>query len=1471
MADIYYNRFVPSIGTPANCVLSVVGTTGSTSYKYQIAAYNWNGETLSCTALTKTTGNATLSIVNYNHLEWDVVPGAFGYCIYGRITGSTYGLLYKSQSSDFTVISPTVLGWDDQGQDTPDNSIQPATEDTTGRQQWDGLLFRANKSVQSAELNETQAINDFYMNNFGKAFFREGSVIKGCSPLVLSDLVTVVIPEGEVYIVGKIRYIDGGTVTITGTGAEVIGLLVTEVIETEVEDPALNDPAVGAYNYGKDSAHRKSYTFQWVVGNSDAVKVFDVSNGAVIVASSDTDYAQLNKLLATRTFEESGNYVVDSTVILIKEHESDDAKLGVSVDALRAYVQGYRIERTKGAVFDLNKARDTKNVPEEQFIKNASNFIYELANNFVKDFNQCFATIGGNGTFTKGSLDGTDLIHDGLVSLVDVSQGGTTYTVDVDYRMLGYSIKWLNGEDQPVSGTSYVVVYTYRAALTKGTRVKTTVTNEAVTRGAPNTADDLANIDIIDITSVSSVPYWITAHSYTAANQIVYDGVAYVCILNHTSSTTNAPGTTEGETYWSTGTGVIYVEDGDWYKVDGQEDDYIDVGQVNWNLPSSTPEPTGTYYVNYTYWDHDVEGDYICAGSYDTYNDIGIYGEYDLRDSMDIRHPVGWSGTYMENDNINIDYDFYLTRRDLLVVSTKGEIFIIEGTSDPSPARPKAKVDTMALAELRVQAYTYGPGNVQVIMLEIRRSTMEDIKTIEKRVNTIEYYQGLDLLEKEAVDQYTIDSKSGVMVDNFRGSSRTDLWFNRGGITFGLAFDTGRECLQMRSVMNNIDLEGIVGASSTTVQTGKMVTLPYTNVLGGFQPFASQKKNVTPYLVFPWRGNLALDPKEDYWVDTTQAPDLRVETGPTADEMEYWSTVDPWQISATPWEEHITGASSSSKGTGWVDTPVSGSGHHHSNEDSRRTWSGANEITTEVLGYNERKVTQVSFSTDTQIKDMGDRILNTTIAPYIRSRIINITGSKFRPATEIAVKMDDKIMSLVAVAPTVAGATPGCVVTSAAGLFTARFTIPANTFNTGERSISAYNVNGDPDDETSASTVYNAMGIGLTRQKTYLSASYIQPKVNVVSEIEDFKRVTTEVTFLPEPKKVDPLCQSFQYGTTFMLTQVGLFFATKDSVLPITVQIRTMENGYPAAGVLGSVTVYPSAINADETAVTETKITFPEPIIIEQDQWYALAMIADTTTYNMWIATLGATDITTGKMITKQPHNGVLFTSSNNVTWVADPNSDLKFNMYYANFTSTSANLILDSQAINASILSLSSTEVLPGNITDTETALTWYIDDNPPSTYDKVLRSNETTYFNYEAANARFKAVFTTNNSYLSPILNLERLGLMHAKYAIGTKSYISRNTDLTTNPFDNIKVILEMNKPTNTDVRTFFSIDDGYTWTEFTVPISTRAVDTFWTEYQYLDDSLTDAEYFRIRIDMVSTITFNTPRVRKLRVIAY
>jgi len=65
-----------------------VGTPGSTTYRYQVTAYDGIGETTGSTIRQTTTGNATLDTNNYNTITWTPSGGAIYYKVYKCATAS---------------------------------------------------------------------------------------------------------------------------------------------------------------------------------------------------------------------------------------------------------------------------------------------------------------------------------------------------------------------------------------------------------------------------------------------------------------------------------------------------------------------------------------------------------------------------------------------------------------------------------------------------------------------------------------------------------------------------------------------------------------------------------------------------------------------------------------------------------------------------------------------------------------------------------------------------------------------------------------------------------------------------------------------------------------------------------------------------------------------------------------------------------------------------------------------------------------------------------------------------------------------------------------------------------------------------------------------------------------------------------------------------------------------------------------
>lgn len=109
--------------TPVGLGISVQGSAGTTTYSYRISAFNNIGETLACSSVTTGTGNATLSLSNFNRLTWTATTGATGYNVWGR-KATGLGETYIT-----TVYTNT---YDDNGEFDQTTSLPPEANSTAG-------------------------------------------------------------------------------------------------------------------------------------------------------------------------------------------------------------------------------------------------------------------------------------------------------------------------------------------------------------------------------------------------------------------------------------------------------------------------------------------------------------------------------------------------------------------------------------------------------------------------------------------------------------------------------------------------------------------------------------------------------------------------------------------------------------------------------------------------------------------------------------------------------------------------------------------------------------------------------------------------------------------------------------------------------------------------------------------------------------------------------------------------------------------------------------------------------------------------------------------------------------------------------------------------------------------------------------------------------------------------------------------
>jgi len=163
-----------------------------------------------------------------------------------------------------------------------------------------------------------------------------------------------------------------------------IGLQIVESAQSSTDDSSLLDNASGSSNENAPGANRLKIELTLVKkatsGTQDVdnfIELSRVEEGTVTKQTAVTAYNTLERTLARRTFDESGNYVVRPFQIELREHYNDTLNNGVYlsdnasipgdktkmvsvVSPGKAYVKGFEVDKQSQSLITLNKARTTQ-------------------------------------------------------------------------------------------------------------------------------------------------------------------------------------------------------------------------------------------------------------------------------------------------------------------------------------------------------------------------------------------------------------------------------------------------------------------------------------------------------------------------------------------------------------------------------------------------------------------------------------------------------------------------------------------------------------------------------------------------------------------------------------------------------------------------------------------------------------------------------------------------------------------------------------------------------------------------------------------------------------------------------------------------------------------------------------------------------------------------------------------------------
>jgi hypothetical protein len=672
------------------------------------------------------------------------------------------------------------------------------------------------------------------------------------------------------------------------------------------------------------------------------------------------------------------------------------------------------------------------------------------------------------------------------------------------------------------------------------------------------------------------------------------------------------------------------------------------------------------------------------------------------------------------NTNITADYAYYLARRDVVVLSKDNQFNVIKGTPDLNPASPPIPESVMGLATVYIPPY---PSISETLarILNVKdnscvsqkiaqvRYTMREIGVLKNRIDTLEYYNALSILEKNALDLTILDDngldrfKNGVFVDGF-------LDHSLGATTnpdYKIAVDKVEQSIRPRFKMTSVGYD--VKSTSGVQVTNSVITLPYTETVLLDQPKATGIRNIEQS-VFRFIGTIDMVPDTDVWADTTTV-DKTIEFGNDLPNETVMNT--EWGS----WETYVTGYNVYDRKThdrtgkinkdyyigtfsSYADAVAASKNTTYITKDGKITNEKDARSLIETFEVKSREGIRTTINYEKQTEELGNFVTDVSLIPYIKPQVISLYAKGLKAGTRYYVYFDGEDMSdyltpFVIPEGGVEDATALLAEGSAwrsdefgdvFGLL--RLPMEGKRFRTGTKEVIITDSPTNSSDATSyAKSYFVAQGIAVSKQNTILSTKIAVMEQELVQEFGD--RVTQKV------KVMGPSCMAYSFKVEappgedgVFLTSVDVFIKEMHPTLGVWFEIREMNS---AGGITRTQVPYSEVWmkrNDPRIVLTEdgsqaTNVNFEVPVFLYNDTQYAFVIHTEglnPQTY-FWVARLGETDVESGEQVTSRQLTGTLFTTNNNLNYDMVPDVDMKIKFNRASFSTGSGTVTLGNTA----------------------------------------------------------------------------------------------------------------------------------------------------------------------------------------------
>lgn len=793
---------------------------------------------------------------------------------------------------------------------------------------------------------------------------------------------------------------------------------------------------------------------------------------------------------------------------------------------------------------------------------------------------------------------------------------------------------------------------------------------------------------------------------------------------------------------------------------------------------------------------------------------------YDLRNSIDFRLrktdsasttnptdpgtyqiPIGGLHIPKQYSDFEADMSIYKGRVSKLYLTENGEFAVLDGSPGyPVPQVPPSVPGTLDLAIIDVPPYPSSPINVVIEPQKNRRYTMKDIGRIEDRVNKLEYYASLNTLERQAADVSILDEngierfKNSVLVDSFIGHNVADVKNS----DLKASIDTKNKFVTAQARLDEIPLKYVSSGSSRVYKTtDNKVILQYSSNTFSENRFASTPLNLSQKLALNWTGTLSVHPSTDNWMDTINYPNKNLVV------VDLQGNADNWRVISNAWDTEYNSWESR-----WVGVPIQ--------QDVGSTKSNVNRI---FDSSTESELVGSTITVGPTESQTQARTVDVSVNHFMRGRDFIYRATGLKKNAKMYVFLDGVNVTAnckqVFFDPNYVGLSdlyeliddngyvldsPGAYTTKPAansnyvdsnGEIVGIFTLPDQKFTVGQHELkltdSATNSNTAT---TVAKNIILSQGLSVISSPTLINTR--PSNINFASSIEKSNVAKTSDVR-------DPVSQSFyvdetRYPYGIYVTNIGISFKTKSSVATdkVYLQIREMENGFPTRKAIGDATTFLTAnnITASSNGNIFSTFTFSNPVYLLSGVDYCFSLLPEGNSdkFEVWTAELGATNLANGARIDKQPAAGTLFTLSNGTQWSSRLNQDITYVIQIAKFnTSTQGTVLLQNKNAssektysafipNISTIEPEKTSVrYSTNVSDENGTLTGFFN---VSNLEKVKLAEEKTLLlpgdeaNNSVKSISVSATLSTNNQFVSPCIDLERLNVITQDFSINNST---------------------------------------------------------------------------------------------------